>query len=258
MPRLTVISSSHTTSNYTNPSHKVKTAGALEIEDNPFKDLVKNTHDGKVKRASLAGSAATTLLYLFAVAKATKKGNFKVSDMFKINFNSVARAIGLATSALAGGLAGGLIADKKENRKPKLKEAMHQFLGNIVTPISIVGIGTSLIEKHNLSMVKNCIYGGIAAIVGVGCGVTGGNYVASKVNEAIYKENDDRKVGPKDFGIHIDDILTVMAMTNLGDKVKSFVSKALPAIFLICGYEAGTKKAQEEPQKNQNSEIAKR
>lgn len=244
MPRLTVISSS-TSININNPSHKVKTAGALEIEDNPFKDLVKNNHDGKVKRASLGGSALMTLLYLFAVAKSTRKGNFKIADMFKINFNSVARAIGLATSALAGGLAGGLITDKKENRKPKLKEAMHQFLGNIVTPISIVGMGTSLIEKRKLSMVKNCIYGGLAAIVGVGCGVTGGNYVASKVNEVIYKENDDRKVGPKDFGIHIDDILTVMAMTDLGDKVKSFVSKALPAIFLICGYEAGTKKAQD-------------
>ena len=243
MPRLTVISSS-TSININNPSHKVKTAGALEIEDNPFKDLVKNNHDGKLKRASLGGSVLTTLLYLFAVAKSTRKGNFKIADMFKINFNSVARAIGLATSALAGGLAGGLITDKKENRKPKLKEAMHQFLGNIVTPISIVGMGTSLIEKRKLSMVKNCIYGGLAAIVGVGCGVTGGNYVASKVNEVIYKENDDRKVGPKDFGIHIDDILTVMAMTDLGDKVKSFVSKALPAIFLICGYEAGIKKAQ--------------
>ena len=243
MPPLTVISSSALTTNYNNPSHKVKTSGALEIEDNPFKELVKNTPDGKVKRASLAGSAITTLLYLFAIAKGTRKGNFKFGDMFKVDFNSVPKAIGLATSALAGGLAGGLITDKKENRKPKLKEAMHQFLGNIVTPISIVGIGTSLIEKRKLSMVKNCIYGGLAAIVGVGLGVTGGNYVASKVNEAIYKENDDRKVGPKDFGIHIDDILTVMAMTDLGDKVKSFVSKALPAIFLICGYEAGTKKA---------------
>ncbi len=243
MPQLTVITTSSPTSNFYNPSHKVKTTGALEIKENPFENLIKNNHDGKVKRASLAGSAATTLLYLFALAKATRKGNFKPKDMFKINFNSVPRAIGLATSALIGGLAGGLIADEKENRKPKLKEAMHQFLGNIVTPISIVGIGTSIIEKKKLSMVKNCIYGGLAAIAGVGCGVTGGNYIATKVNEAIYKENDTRKVGPKDFGIHIDDILTVMAMTDLGDAVKSFVSKALPAIFLICGYEAGTKKA---------------
>ncbi len=249
MPPLTVITSSSTTSNFYNPSHKVKTSGSIEIEDNPFKDLVKNNHDGKVKRASLAGSAATTMLYLFILAKNIRKDRFKFKDMFKINFNSVARTIGLATSALIGGLAGGLIADKKENRKPKLKEAMHQFLGNIVTPISIVGMGTSIIEKKNLSMVKNCIYGGLTAIAGVGCGVTGGNYIATKVNEAIYKEDDSRKVGPKDFGIHIDDILTVMAMTNLGDKVKSFVSKALPAIFLICGYEAGTKKAPSKQEK---------
>lgn len=243
MPPLTIISSTPT--NYNNPSHRVKNAGTIEIEDNPLKDLLKNNHDGRVKRASLAGSAVMTLAYLFALAKGTKKGDFKIKDMFNIDFNSVIKSIGLATSALVGGLTGGLIVDTKENRKPKLKEGLHQFLGNIVTPITIVGIGTSQIEKHNLSMVKKCLYGGLAAIVGVGAGVTGGNYVASKLNEAIYKENDDRKVGVKDFGIHIDDILTVMAMTDLGEKVKGFVSKALPAIFLICGYEAGTKKAPE-------------
>lgn len=237
MPPLTIIN----TQNHYNPSHNVKNAGTLEIKGNPLKNLVKNNHDGKVKRASLAGSIAVTALYLFAMAKGVKKGNFKFSDMLKVDFNSILKSIGLATSALIGGLAGGLIADTKENRKPKLKEAMHQFLGNIVTPITIVGIGTSIVEKRNLSMFKKCLYGGLAAIIGVGAGVTGGNYIASKVNEKIYKENDTRKVGPKDFGIHIDDILTVMAMTDLGDAVKSFVSKALPAIFLICGYQAGTR-----------------
>lgn len=246
MPPLTIINSQN---NY-NPSHNVKNAGTIEIKHNPLKNLVKNNQDGKVKRASLGGSVAVTALYLFALAKGAKKGNFKFSDMLKIDFNSVLKSIGLATSALAGGLMGGMIADTKENRKPKLKEAMHQFLGNIVTPITIVGIGTHIVEKRNLNLFKKCLYGGLAAIVGVGAGVTGGNYIASKVNEKIYKEDDTRKVGPKDFGIHVDDILTVMAMTDLGDAVKGFVSKALPAIFLICGYEAGTKTAHRHGENN--------
>lgn len=246
MPPLTII----TTSNHYNPSHNVNNAGTLKVKENSFRNIIKNNHDGKVKRAALTGSIAATSVYLFAMAKSVKKGNFKFSDMLKVDFNSILKSIGLASSALIGGLAGGLITDTKENRKPKLKEAMHQFLGNIVTPITIVGMCTSLVEKHKLSTLKKCLMGGLAAIIGVGTGVTGGNYIASKVNEKIYKENDDRKVGPKDFGIHVDDILTVMAMTDLGEAVKSFVSKALPAIFLICGYEAGTRTA---PQHNKHS-----
>ena len=86
----------------------------------------------------------------------------------------------------------------------------------------------------------------LAAVGGVAAGVTGGNWVASKVNKAIFKEEDKRKVGVKDFCIHVDDLLTVAALTPIGDKIKGFISKALPAIFLICGYEAGIKKAPSE------------
>lgn len=217
-----------------------KTLPTIKTQTIKDKELEK-----KVKVASLVGSAITTLLYLFTLAKGTNKKAFKFKDMLNVDFDSTIRTIGLATSALIGGLCGGLLFDNKESKKPKLKEAMHQFLGNIVTPITIVGIATSQIKKQNYSMLKSALLGGAAALFGVGLGVTGGNKIASIVNEKIFKEDDTRKVGIKDFGIHVDDILVVMGMTDLGAAVKSFVSKALPAIFLICGYEAGTKRIQE-------------
>ena len=133
-----------------------------------------------------------------------------------------------------------MIADTKDTRKAKLKEGIHQFLGNIITPISIVGVATHLIEKRNLPRTKELLYSGLAAIGGVGVGVTAGNKVASKVNEAIFKEDDTRKVKAKDFGIHIDDVMTWLALTAKTDVVKNFISKALPVVYLICGYEAGT------------------
>lgn len=212
----------------------------------PIKQTLQDKElEKKVKVASLTGSAITTLLYLLALAKGTNKKAFKIKDMLNVDFDSTIRTIGLATSALIGGLGGGLLFDNKKSQKPKLKEAMHQFLGNIITPITIVGIATSQIKKQNYSMWKSALLGGVAALFGVGLGVTGGNKIASIVNEKIFKEDDTRKVGVKDFGIHVDDILVVMGMTDLGAAVKSFVSKALPAIFLICGYEAGTKRVQE-------------
>ncbi len=238
-------------------SHDVKNAGVIKYKENPLKGLVKKDKDGQVKRAALAGSSITTLLYLFALAKGQKKSAFKVKDMFNLEFGTL-EAIGLATSSVIGGLTGGLLTDKKENKKPKLKEAVHQFLGNIVTPITIVGIATSLIKKHDFSKYTKWTLNALAGIVGVAVGVTGGNWVASKVNKKIFKENDDRKVGVKDFGIHVDDVLTVIALATSKKKdakalavdelpktpIQKFISKALPAIFLICGYEAGTKKAQ--------------
>ena len=222
-------------------SHDVRNAGMIKYKENPLKGLVKKDRDGRVKRSALAGSALTTLAYLLVVAKSARKGDFKIKDMFNVDFKNMFKVMGLATSAVIGGLFGGLAADVKENRKPKLKEAVHQFLGNIVTPISIVGIAANQIEKRNFSKTKEILYSAGAAIAGVAAGVTGGNFIASKVNKAIFKENDDRKLSIKDFGIHVDDLLTVAALTRIGNSIKGFISKALPLIFLICGYEAGTK-----------------
>ncbi len=203
--------------------------------------LKKAKATNNVKAAAITGSVATTMLYLVAMAKLAKNGQIKISDIFNVRFKNMYKVMGLATSSVIGGLTGGILADKKENIKPKLKESVHQFLGNIVFPITIVGLAGEAIEKRNFSKVKEISLSALAAVAGVGAGVTGGNWVASKVNEAIFKEDDTRKVTLKDFGIHVDDLLTVAALTPIGNSIESFTSKALPAIFLICGYEAGTK-----------------
>lgn len=198
------------------------------------------THETKVKVATLTGSILTTAAYVFALAKNAQKGNFKFKDLFSVDFHNMFKVMGLATSAVVGGMTGGLLTDK-ENRKAKLQEGIHQFFGNIITPITIVGIACNAIEKRNFSNPsKEIILSGLAAIAGVGAGVTGGNWFASKVNKAIFKEDDGRHVSIKDFGIHVDDLLTVAALTPIGKSIQSFISVALPAIFQICGYEAGT------------------
>lgn len=217
-----------------------------KIESKPaYLDKEQVKKDRNLKIAALGGSAVASLLYLFAVAKIMNKKSFKLADIFKVDFNSALRTMGLATSSLLGGLGAGLLVDDKDKRRPKLKEAMHQFLGNIITPITIVGMATSWIEKQKYTRVKATLLGFAAAMVGVGLGVTGGNKIATVVNEKIFKEDDTRKVGVKDFGIHVDDIFAVLGMTDLGDAVKGFVSKAMPIVFLICGYEAGTKRGKE-------------
>lgn len=240
----TIVNPAHYT-----PSHDVKSGGVIKYNKNPLKGFLDKDKDGQVKRASLGGSALLTLGYLLVLAKTAKKGNFKVKDMFNIDFKNMFKVMGLATTAVVGGLLGGIAVDTKENRKAKLKESIHQFLGNVVTPITIVGLAGEAIEKRKFSKVKEVCLSALAAVGGVAAGVTGGNYVAGKVNKAIFKEEDNRKLGFKDFGIHVDDLLTVAALTPIGDQIKGFISKALPAIFLICGYQAGTKTANDDLKK---------
>lgn len=196
-------------------------------------------HETKVKVATLTGSILTTAAYIFALAKSAQKGNFKAKDLLNVDFHNMFKVMGLATSAVIGGMTGGLLTDK-ENRKAKLQEGIHQFFGNIITPITIVGIACNAIEKRNFSKTKEILLSGLTAITGVAVGVTSGNWFASKVNKAIFKEDDGRHVSIKDFSIHVDDLLTVAALTPIGRSIQSFISVALPAIFQICGYEAGT------------------
>ena len=203
----------------------------------------KNTATSTVKKASLGGSLLGTLLYLFALAKATKKGDFKAIEMFKIPFDNMFHVMGLATSSVIGGLTAGLVFDKKENYLPKIKESVHQFLGNIVFPITIVGLAGQSIKKKHYSKLKEGVLSFGAAVAGVVTGVVGGNWTASKVNQNIFREADNRKLTVKDFGIHVDDLLSTAALTPVGKNlgIEKFIPVALPTIFLICGYEAGTK-----------------
>lgn len=204
-------------------------------------------HKNKVRAATLAGSIAASGVYLFSFAKYKNPKNFKFAQLFKQNFKNPLKVMGLATSTTLGGLLGGVFSDHKSKRKAKVKEAIHQFIGNILVPISIVGTAVGAIEKKQYPRAKEILLSGIASIVGVVTGVVSGNYIAGKINEKIFKENDKRHLGPKDFGIHIDDIMTLVALTANGDKIQSFIGKALPVIFLLCGYEAGTSRLHDNP-----------
>jgi hypothetical protein len=230
--------------NYINPNkyNTIATLKPIEKRNTKPNKTTSNQSLTNTKVASLIGSGLGTLIYLFALSKFNKGKNFKPKDLLNINFKNMFKVMGLATSSVIGGLTGGLITDKKENQKAKIKEAIHQFLGNIITPITIVGIACNIIEKKKMSQTKEILMSSLSAIIGVTAGVTGGNHIASKINEKIFKENDNRKLSIKDFGIHVDDLLTVAALSpSLGEKITKFTSKALPLIFLICGYEAGTK-----------------
>ena len=111
----------------------------------------KKQNRRNVKMASIAGSAmgiagAVAGIYLMA-----KKGN-PVTTLRNLAYNEKDVLL-IGASSIAGGLAGGLIADKdKKNVVPKLREASQQLIGCTVIPVSLLALGNKALEKTNFKL----------------------------------------------------------------------------------------------------------
>lgn len=167
--------------------------------------------------------------------------NIKAKDIFKeIGYLSIFGAI-----PVAGGITGGIIADKvtdkgwKEKVPDKINEGIYQYLANIF--LCNIGAGTALgiLEKMNIkSKAARCI-GMIAGIITTG--VIGGsaiaNFIGNKIiNPIILKKDEKEKRTPEllDLSLHTDDIATVSLLSGL-----KWIEPALPILYSISGYRAG-------------------
>ena len=167
--------------------------------------------------------------------------NIQAKDIFKeIGYLSIFGAI-----PVAGGITGGIIADKvtdkgwKEKVPDKINEGIYQYLANIF--LCNIGAGTALgiLEKMNIkSKAARCI-GMIAGIITTG--VIGGsaiaNFIGKKiVNPIILKKDEKEKRTPEllDLSLHTDDIATVSLLSGL-----KWIEPALPILYSISGYRAG-------------------
>lgn len=175
--------------------------------------------------------------------------------------------ITIAASSVAGGLAGGLIFDKKHNRKAKFKEALNQMLGNVLVPVAFVGGGARLYDKfkkpilshvpqiktNNLKDWKLKLTKGFnkflkiipsagITIASLGAGIVAGNKVSNFINEKVYHKKVDRKIRGTDFAPHVDDLS--MAITLMADKspVSTMITRTVPAFLCVPGIETGKAK----------------
>lgn len=227
-------------------------------------------NDTKVKVAALAGSGIGIALTIGSLLYKLKKGGnpAKFADL-KLE---EAEALKLAAGSILGGLTGGLLADKKENAKPKVREAMQQFFGNIATPIGLLALSkkgleklvektgfempiiemsaenivkkpklTKLVTKLN-SVIKESpkIAVTIASLVG---GLAIGNKIMNKVTDKIFHEKQKRDVKASDYSAHVDDLCLASAFISENPTFNKVMAKILPASYLIAGFETGTKKS---------------
>ena len=178
--------------------------------------------DGSTKVKVAAGSLAGTVLPMLTLAKSQK------CRLYNIKYG-VKEMIFVSAGSIAGGLAAGLICDKKEHRKQKVNESVFQFMNASVPPLLTAAL---------YSFGKNIKYRIASTIVGL----FGGMHIAAKLSNKINDPHDkvpDRKLTFKDSIANIDDALGVLILAKVPIAEKLHVDKTLPAIYSWCGYRAG-------------------
>lgn len=208
----------------------------------------------KVTVASVAGSAVGIAGTVAGIYTAAKKGNPNIK-LSKLSYSEL-DAFLLGTSAIVGGLAGGLIADdNKENVTPKLREATQQLIGNTLLPIGILACANKLLEKSGIKMPQinstsaiakfannalNILPKAVVTVASLMGGMEIGNKIVNKLNNKIFKEEVKHEVHPEDYLVHSDDLCLTLSMLFKDTKsISSITSKALPLTFLVSGAKTG-------------------
>jgi hypothetical protein len=195
-------------------------------------------------------TVGATLLPIIAIrkfqGKALKKDVFEklaTKDKVKAFVKSFDIKYGLkeiltvATSSIFGGLTGGLWFDKKTEPKTKLKEAIFKE-SNILIPTTLLAGGLELCKKAKFKGIAPKI---ASIVFAVGAGMPISANIANNINNNIVdKENPhNRKLKPKDYFVHIDDVLGAFVLARVPFVDKFHLDGFLSAIYALNGAEVG-------------------
>lgn len=174
-------------------------------------------------------------------------------------FGEIGRLSLMGFLPVAGGITGGIAADKinkessKEKTANKIKEGAYQYLANIFMCNAGAGAGLFGLERlYKMNIVKNITPGKKLAVIVAGIittGVIGGsyiaNYISKKVIDPILNKNmheceksknlySERKPEIADLAMHTDDIATAGVLSGF-----KWIEPALPLMYTMSGYKAG-------------------
>ena len=199
------------------------------------------------EKAIVAGSTALGVAASLAVLAKCKGYSLNPIKMVKNYKNSyfaktpflAPQICAMGAGTCLGGLAGGYIVDKNPiNRKAKKREAVMQ-MGNISIPILTVDLFENLTSKHGKAAQA------VGTIAGVFTGVYLANFLMNKLGNVLFKNKDERGVEIVDLPAHFDDVIASASYMSPKSKIVHAVSRVVPAILVIPGFEVGTKKPDE-------------
>lgn len=195
-----------------------------------------------------AASVGATLLSVLAVRKSqglnlakgaleglsTKDKFVKIGKSFNIDYG-IKDMLLVGTMSALGGLLGGFAFDREGDKKKKITEGVFK-VSNIAIPTLMTG---GLIKGFEKIKFKNPITELISVAAGVGLGMITSSKVTNKINKKIDKDFEEKKLKPKDFLVHIDDIVGALFITKAPFVNALHMDKLLTAIYAWGGYETG-------------------
>lgn len=171
--------------------------------------------------------------------------------------------LALAGGSVTGGLTGGILFDDKKNIKAKTREAVNQFLGNVLIPVAFVGATARLYDKYKPNILSKvpqfssngkfmkgvnkalkCLPSAGMTLAALGAGIVTGNRVSNFLNEKVFHKKVERQIKGTDFAPHVDDI--GMAVTLMADKSKlsTAITNTVPFFLCVPGIQTGMAKEQ--------------
>ncbi len=218
----------------------------LSVAGNP-EPQKKNNHK-LINAGVAAASVGATLLSVLAVRKSQglnlEKGALKglgfkdkaakIWKSFNIDYGIKDMLLVGTTSAL-GGLLGGFAFDKEGDKKKKITEGVFK-VSNIAIPTAMTA---GLIKGFEKMKLKNRVTELVSVAAGVGLGMLTSSKVTNKINKKIDKNFEEKKLKPKDFLVHIDDIVGAFFITKAPFMNALHMDKLLTAIYAWGGYETG-------------------
>jgi len=200
------------------------------------------------------------------IKKALYHHEYHEKDIFKI-----------AAGSVGGGLIGGVLSDKKENAKSKIREAIFQMIGNILIPIGFVSLSSHWIEKNKAAMeeiipkfskntktfkIVNASLKAVPAFAitaaSLGTGAVFGNKVGNWIYERFFGVNENRTIKLTDLAPHVDDICLATTLVASDDNpVKKCVQKFVPLALMVAGFQAGIAQEKYDKVKTESTDPSK-
>lgn len=182
-----------------------------------------------VKIKTLIGTSIASGLCIANMMKRQKVRKIHQIEM------GIREGIELCSASSLGGLFTGLLIDKKETHKYKLKDGVNQLVGNTFIPFGALVI-TNMLSKPLPKLARTLA--GIVTLIG---GTFLGHNIANKVNKKVFKEDSNYECTVKDFIGDMDDYVLAASTVLHNKKLYEFTATVCPATFLIHGYLSGTR-----------------
>lgn len=195
---------------------------------------ISDEPDTSTKVKIAVGSVVGTLIPMLYFAKKQHLDYTNIKKLFNIKYG-LKEMIGISAGSIAGGVATGIMFDKKNTTKEKTDEGVFQFLNASIPPLIAVGL-FSLADKYK--KLNNLPYKIGSTIAGLGAGMVLAAKAANLINDP-HDKVPDRKLTVKDSVANIDDALGAFVLAKFPFVEKLHADKILPVIYAWCGYRAG-------------------